>query len=595
MLHEAVDSFARNSYVCARLIRDYAASDPVSFRAAALPLLATHPIDQGLRYVLTVLLQGDALEGLLSRPGLAAERAADLGKAAAAIDSNFDVRLAGAIAASRDTDSASTVRLLDVLSGLSPRLTVLPHLTRLLESAEPRVRSKAALVAGKIRSDSNWAELCMAEADPRVRANAIEALWSALPEQASALLWAATRDPHNRVVGNALLALYRMADTGAMRAIADMVGHAEPAFRTTAAWIMGETGDPRFLPLLTKLLTSSSEPGSAIPRRRILESIQRLKSRRELLLAAPPLYISLRATLAGPGDFNYLAAVYDARGSVCSSLSPTQFLVWEGLQVLSDFRAKLLEAPRPAAAALAIPRTCDPQIIQALKRALRCKRPGDSWSIIRYSGGEPAPGSGAEFTRFSTDARTVDSALGDVLNPSESAGSLNEALVRLNAGLGRLAASRHLIVVAPVAPHEVDAYYDACYAARAQRTSVYWIAPGAAPNSAGELPAGVHFLNPPGHSEAGSAIFNTCLALTPNYELHFQSESEAGVAPTPRRLQILSESGSGEVELPPLPPAAEVSNVPRKIALAAVSTPETAPQTNVLQFLSQFGRSGVQR
>ena len=93
----------------------------------------------------------------------------------------------------------------------------------------------------------------MQEADPRVRANAIEALFGGAAASSRALLWYAVKDENNRVAGNALLALYQLQDAGAIPCILAMSADARPAFRATACWVISRTADPRFLPALEKL------------------------------------------------------------------------------------------------------------------------------------------------------------------------------------------------------------------------------------------------------------------------------------------------------------------------------------------------------
>ncbi|MEO8130400.1 MAG: HEAT repeat domain-containing protein [Bryobacteraceae bacterium] len=87
----------------------------------------------------------------------------------------------------------------------------------------------------------NLIEELLKSNDPRVRANAIESTWQLhdlLP-----LIRSATSDPHNRVVGNALFALYKLGDTSATAAIIQMAKHHSVAFQLTALWVMGETED----------------------------------------------------------------------------------------------------------------------------------------------------------------------------------------------------------------------------------------------------------------------------------------------------------------------------------------------------------------
>ena len=84
-------------------------------------------------------------------------------------------------------------------------------------------------------------------------ANAVESLWGASAPSVSEVLLAAANDSNNRVAGNALVGLYRLRDQSAIPRISRMAADSRPQFRATAAWTMGQTGDPRFLPALEKL------------------------------------------------------------------------------------------------------------------------------------------------------------------------------------------------------------------------------------------------------------------------------------------------------------------------------------------------------
>ena len=80
------------------------------------------------------------------------------------------------------------------------------------------------------------AERLLTKRDPRVRANAIEALWGSDSALARGLFREASRDVNNRVAGNALLGLYLLGDTSAVPQILKMAAQPDPLFRATAAW-----------------------------------------------------------------------------------------------------------------------------------------------------------------------------------------------------------------------------------------------------------------------------------------------------------------------------------------------------------------------
>ena len=97
----------------------------------------------------------------------------------------------------------------------------------------------------------------LSESDPRVRANAVESLWGVETPEARTLLNFAASDANNRVVGNALLGLYYLGDSSVLAEVIKLAGHESALFRATAAWMMGETGDPRFTDALRRMITES--------------------------------------------------------------------------------------------------------------------------------------------------------------------------------------------------------------------------------------------------------------------------------------------------------------------------------------------------
>src|SRR5581483_2076277 len=129
-----------------------------------------------------------------------------------------------------------------------------PSLVRLLRHPNPHIRSKAVLLIGRGNRSPKWIRQRLVDTDPRVRANAAEALWGVGTEEARDLLHSLVGDSNNRVAGNAVLGLYRLGDCAMITEILELAVHESAMFRATAAWVMGETGDPRFTEALAALL-----------------------------------------------------------------------------------------------------------------------------------------------------------------------------------------------------------------------------------------------------------------------------------------------------------------------------------------------------
>jgi hypothetical protein len=84
-------------------------------------------------------------------------------------------------------------------------------------------------------------------------------------------------DGNNRVRGNALYGLYLLRAEGVRQQILAMSRHPDATFRSTAAWVMGETMDPEFLIQLQEMVRT--ERGAA--RMSALRALARLRSERQ--------------------------------------------------------------------------------------------------------------------------------------------------------------------------------------------------------------------------------------------------------------------------------------------------------------------------
>ncbi len=139
---------------------------------------------------------------------------------------------------------------------------ILPLIVQFLHSHESWLRSKAIMLF--MRASKNWKAMAkhFGDADFRVRANAIEMLWDKEedPGLLRSVLLEAAGDSNNRVVGNALLGLYRHGDTDlAAERLRAMAVHEKAEFRATAAWVMGQTGEPGFTDILARLSCDAEE------------------------------------------------------------------------------------------------------------------------------------------------------------------------------------------------------------------------------------------------------------------------------------------------------------------------------------------------
>jgi HEAT repeat protein len=96
----------------------------------------------------------------------------------------------------------------------------------------------------------------MADPDARVRANFVEGLWNgAATDHHRRLFRRALEDSNHRVVGNALVGLHRLGEhRDVVKQVSKMARRPEAAFRATAAWVMGRSGEELYASVLRHMV-----------------------------------------------------------------------------------------------------------------------------------------------------------------------------------------------------------------------------------------------------------------------------------------------------------------------------------------------------
>lgn len=281
-IEKLLEDFSAQAAPARNELRNLLAANPGAFCAAVSPLIRQLPAEAPARQFLSALLSSwEQLPRVLADPAILSTRAAqELAQALATHDPQLDTRLARwlltGVSPEPDpeaSDPVRAVRILEILEAISGGGRAVAALIQLLRHPDVRVRSKAALMAGRSLRSGHWAQQRLLEADARVRANVVEALWGVQAPGVTEVFKSALRDAHNRVVGNALVGLYRLGDPAAASLLRKMAEHPSPAFRATAAWAMGHLEDPQFLPTLATLL---KDPDASV-RRNVLRALARIK------------------------------------------------------------------------------------------------------------------------------------------------------------------------------------------------------------------------------------------------------------------------------------------------------------------------------
>ncbi len=168
-------------------------------------------------------------------------------------------------------------RALDILDEISMGKRVVPILSHLTKHADHKISSKATLLVGKRIQNVAFAKRIIQEGtDPRVRANAIEAVWGNDTPVVQELFWQCTEDRHNRVVGNAMVGLYLAGEEKVDGIVTRFAQDYKPEFRMTSAWTMGRIGNADYIPTITPLI-KDQHPGVRGAALRSLQNIRHIE------------------------------------------------------------------------------------------------------------------------------------------------------------------------------------------------------------------------------------------------------------------------------------------------------------------------------
>lgn len=427
-LTTAVAAFEQSPSQARKTLRDLMSADLNGFCVAALPLLKRGRGEAGVQF-LYEMLTGKGLLPFCNPALLSLEEEVAIARGVMEKEPMLDVKLArrlseSAAAWNSETGSSVRLRILEVLEAISDGGRILPMLIQALRDPDPRLRSKAALVVGRTNKSAQWVEQVLRERDARVRANSIEALWGVDTEAVRAVLWAAAKDPNNRVLGNALLGLYRLGDAAAIGPILKMSEHAAPLFRATAAWVMGETGDPRFLASLARMVREADTKA----RHNVFKAIARLKQATARWAEAAALRVSIyQASPQADGSRLVHAAVSLEDGAEVCGLLPTGVVLWEGQRMVAEYSLGRPRATDWLALGLALPaaQTC-PQLSsemveKSVQACLALKRGADRWGIARFDGPREDAKAGESAAKpppcfLTPDAEALSSRLNDPEN-----------------------------------------------------------------------------------------------------------------------------------------------------------------------------------
>ncbi len=230
---------------------------PEEVAAACLGHIAQRGLDSaGLTMAFWITLKGETIKVLFDPDALPMEVAAKAAGALKKADAHFPLKFLNAV----EDISAPPIllRALGLVPALGDYSVLLSWLRTLSRHSDQRVKSRAVKLLCELRPNKGQIERQMLSDDARIRASAIEALWYSRTPEATELFKAAAKDPHHRVVGNALAGLYLLGDRSLVPRMIELCKSPDPFFRAAMAWCFGFVGEKLAIPTLHELAKDTS-------------------------------------------------------------------------------------------------------------------------------------------------------------------------------------------------------------------------------------------------------------------------------------------------------------------------------------------------
>ncbi|MDQ1472536.1 MAG: hypothetical protein QOJ99_4016, partial [Bryobacterales bacterium] len=144
-------------------------------------------------------------------------------------------------------DVPAVERAIEILGAIAPPARLLSVLRVAMSHHDACVRSKSALALATRIDSIPVLEKLVTDANARVRANTIQALWGRRIPGVAELFQNALTDGNHRVAINAAYALYLLDPVQHMSDVETFVNDPRTKFRMAAAWLVRKIGNPRHL------------------------------------------------------------------------------------------------------------------------------------------------------------------------------------------------------------------------------------------------------------------------------------------------------------------------------------------------------------
>ncbi len=346
LLRTLATNFDANRLFAAGEIRKLYKLDPVVFFPIASELVRTEPQLPGIRFLISILAADpEWLRGVCTPSRYSTAQSLHLIQLARKADPLIELRLARILASlplHSDAEIRFASRVLEVLERSPYQSATIPALRQLVQSANGHVRSKAALLIGRINRNPQWANQGLLEPDQRVSANAVESLWGVATPAAREAFWNAAHDTRHRIAANGIVGLYQMGDFRSVALLFQLSEMEAALSRAAAAWAMGTLGDPRYQPRLSRLM---QDPDPTV-KKAAFRSIAHLRQRITAFRAAGTMRIQITDAHCR-GGVHVIRAVVQKDDLPVTDLDARHFVIWSGPDMVEEFSLAVHEGTTP--------------------------------------------------------------------------------------------------------------------------------------------------------------------------------------------------------------------------------------------------------
>lgn len=386
-ISRSLQAFAAGFHEQGKQLSELQASSPSTFQHVILSLLMEARDTPRFRFLIAYL----SSRGLLPQciQGL---RQVDRGLAALVVEMAERMLPEGlppALAAVPPAPDPEAGYLLGLLEAFATGLNLLALNNGPAGSLDTRVRARLALILGKAARTHDAFLTLAADADPRVRANCIEALWGSASATARVLFEQGTRDPHHRVAANAFIGQYLQGNPASVAGLVGLIHRPDTASKAAAAWAMGRTGDSRFTPLLQAIRRLPGQDPVVV--RNCLGAIRRVQQSGGAEHAQGLSLRILDARRESPGRVTLSVSARVPGELAPPKLAGTSFHLTAGEEPVWDYTCQEVDAGPALAAAFLLPvglegmRSKGRMYQAVLEQAFLRRREADRIALALYS------------------------------------------------------------------------------------------------------------------------------------------------------------------------------------------------------------------